>query len=179
MPAQHRKTLAKELGGDPGSADANHFGRLAGFTNRKEKYFKNNLYPFVYCREATGKHVENYQKIRDWVAAKTLLNKNIETNIENINVENNPKTKSKLVFKKYFEQYEKKVYKENKNLDISTGDFAVVCRMIKEGYDRNHIFNDFKLNSRNLLTRKGRYIDDYINRTIDAAAVRCKMKPET
>jgi hypothetical protein len=32
------RTLAQQFGGDPGAADWRHFGRLAGFTNRKEKY---------------------------------------------------------------------------------------------------------------------------------------------
>ena len=32
------RTLAEKFGGDRGAADWRHFGRLAGFTNRKEKY---------------------------------------------------------------------------------------------------------------------------------------------
>jgi hypothetical protein len=150
---------------------------LAGFTNRKEIYCKNDLFPYVYCREATGKHVENYQKIREWAATKTLITENREINTDIIIIENKQSTKRKFVFKKYFDQFEKRVNMANKTLDISKGDFAVVCRMLKEGYDRNHIFNDFKLNSRNITSRKGRYVDDYINRTIEAAAERCKLKP--
>jgi RepB DNA-primase from phage plasmid len=50
--AQH---LAKEFGGDTGAADWRHFGRLAGFTNRKEKYRQDNgLFPFVRLKEASG-----------------------------------------------------------------------------------------------------------------------------
>ena len=49
------KVLANRFGGDPSSADWRHFGRLAGFTNRKEKYRNpNGLFPFVKLIDAKG-----------------------------------------------------------------------------------------------------------------------------
>ena len=48
------RALAKEFGGDLGAADWRHFGRLAGFTNRKEKYKADGLFPFVMLRQANG-----------------------------------------------------------------------------------------------------------------------------
>jgi hypothetical protein len=50
------RTLAQQFGGDPGAADWRHFGRLAGFTNRKEKYrdATTGLHPFVRLIEVTG-----------------------------------------------------------------------------------------------------------------------------
>ena len=50
------RLLARRFRGDPASADWRHYGRLAGFTNRKEKYRKENgLYPFVLLHEASGR----------------------------------------------------------------------------------------------------------------------------
>src|SRR5260370_30327743 len=50
------RVLARRFLADPASADWRHYGRLAGFTNRKEKYRKENgLYPFVLLHEATGR----------------------------------------------------------------------------------------------------------------------------
>lgn len=47
------RTLAEKFEGDLGSADWRHFGRLSGFTNRKEKYrMENGLFPFVRIVEA-------------------------------------------------------------------------------------------------------------------------------
>lgn len=61
------RVLCKELGGDPGSADWRHFGRLAGFTNRKIKYQnENGMFPF--CRLAEDKGV-TYER-RDEVIEK-------------------------------------------------------------------------------------------------------------
>ena len=49
------RALAQRFGGDPGAADWRHFGRLAGFTNRKSSRRQDNgLYPFVYLIEGTG-----------------------------------------------------------------------------------------------------------------------------
>ena len=50
------RTLAEKFGGDRGAADWRHFGRLAGFTNRKAKYVdaSTGLYPFVLLIEAGG-----------------------------------------------------------------------------------------------------------------------------
>lgn len=50
------RELAERFGGDPGAADWRHFGRLAGFTNRKEKYRDQatGLHPFVKVVEANG-----------------------------------------------------------------------------------------------------------------------------
>jgi hypothetical protein len=50
------RALTEKFGGDRGAADWRHFGRLAGFTNRKAKYLDatTGLYPFVLLVEATG-----------------------------------------------------------------------------------------------------------------------------
>ena len=50
------RALAAKFSGDCGAADWRHFGRLAGFTNRKAKHFdaRTGLYPFVRLIEAGG-----------------------------------------------------------------------------------------------------------------------------
>jgi hypothetical protein len=51
------RALAEKFGGDRDAADWRHFGRLAGFTNRKAKYMdvSTGLYPFVRLIEAEGR----------------------------------------------------------------------------------------------------------------------------
>jgi len=50
------KEIAKRFGGDLSSADWRHFGRLAGFTNRKpERLLPNGFAPFVRLRRCEGK----------------------------------------------------------------------------------------------------------------------------
>jgi len=49
------RLLASRFGGDLASADWRHYGRLAGFTNRKDKYRKaDGTFPFVRLHESTG-----------------------------------------------------------------------------------------------------------------------------
>jgi hypothetical protein len=49
------RELASRFEGDTKAADWRHFGRLAGFTNQKEKHRQpNGLFPFVRLIEATG-----------------------------------------------------------------------------------------------------------------------------
>src|SRR5712692_501676 len=49
------RLLASRFGGDPASADWRHYGRLAGFTNRKDKYRRTDgTFPYVRLHEATG-----------------------------------------------------------------------------------------------------------------------------
>jgi hypothetical protein len=50
------RALAEKFGGDRGAADWRHFGRLAGFTNRKNRYRDANtgLHPFVKLVQASG-----------------------------------------------------------------------------------------------------------------------------
>lgn len=50
------RALSERFGGDTKAADWRHFGRLAGFTNRKEKYRspETGFHPFVKLIEANG-----------------------------------------------------------------------------------------------------------------------------
>ena len=49
------RALASRFEGDTKAADWRHFGRLAGFTNQKEKHRQpNGLFPFVRLIESTG-----------------------------------------------------------------------------------------------------------------------------
>ena len=50
------RALAEKFGGDRGAADWRHFGRLAGFTNRKNRYrdAATGLHPFVKLVQASG-----------------------------------------------------------------------------------------------------------------------------
>jgi len=49
------KELAERYGGDPNAADWRHNGRLAGFTNRKEEHQRpDGRYPYVLLRDASG-----------------------------------------------------------------------------------------------------------------------------
>ena len=66
--------MAQRFGGDPGAADWRHFGRLSGYTNRKDKYKgSDGLYPFVRLMESSG---TEYEKGKEFLTAvRTQLEK--------------------------------------------------------------------------------------------------------
>jgi DNA primase RepB-like protein len=66
------RALAERFGGDTGAADWRHFGRLAGFTNRKQKYVdaQTGLYPFVRLSEASGKVYPRAQQFLEELRAR-------------------------------------------------------------------------------------------------------------
>src|SRR6266700_2414414 len=69
------RVLARRFLGDPASADWRHYGRLAGFTNRKEKYrdAATGLHPYVRLVHASG---ESYAEGRTFLAqVRTELEK--------------------------------------------------------------------------------------------------------
>lgn len=64
------RALAEKFGGDKGAADWRHFGRLAGLTNRKQKYQDlDGRYPFVRLIEAGGRP---YAESEPFLAQVTL-----------------------------------------------------------------------------------------------------------
>jgi hypothetical protein len=79
MSSSAAKELAKRFGGDLSSADWRHFGRLAGFTNRKpERLLPNGLAPFVRLRQCAGKiydaariFLEELKSLADQTAAES------------------------------------------------------------------------------------------------------------
>jgi len=71
------RALAEQFGGDLGSADWRHYGRLAGFTNRKEKHRQEDgRFPFVRLVHASGDVYPNandfLQRIEDNLEAARL-----------------------------------------------------------------------------------------------------------
>jgi hypothetical protein len=71
------QALAERFDGDPGSADWRHFGRLAAFSNRKDKHRQpGSHYPFVRLVHATGEIYEQatqfVESIEDQVYKKRV-----------------------------------------------------------------------------------------------------------
>ncbi|MDR0571495.1 MAG: RepB family DNA primase [Rickettsiales bacterium] len=174
MPKEQRKIVAvafaKEFNGDLASASANHYGRLAGFTNRKPKHFKNNCFPFVRYRNGTGRHAEKSYEIRAWAANQQVkaINKSIISDLSiRYQKRNHVNSSIDHIFNKYFDEFIQ--HNNNNDIDISLGDFAVASRMLKEGYPNKGIIEAIINNSPNIDIRKANHIENYALRTVLAA----------
>jgi hypothetical protein len=166
MPKEQRKIVAvamcDEFGGDPASTAANHFGRLAGFTNRKLKYLTGKGFPFILCRSSTGQHAEKSDKIRAWAKAKEMSTKDSNDKNRQLLFVSPSKSLTKigpdLTFISYFDQWLKHIKAKNKDEDLSRGDFAVAARMLKEGYTKSEIIAALIAYSPDINSRKGNHI---------------------
>jgi hypothetical protein len=70
------RALAEQFGGDKGAADWRHFGRLAGFTNRKAKYQgADGLFPYVRLVAASGAVYPNADQFIGEIEKKLTIDK--------------------------------------------------------------------------------------------------------
>jgi hypothetical protein len=161
------KILCKKYDADKNSAHGEHFGRLAGFTNRKIDYVdENGMYPFVLLESYSGKIAENSkQLIKD---ATNVVNS--KHKIEHIvfnyvpNLENN-----RIDEEWYFKVWETLKKKFETNLDYSFADWVISLKMYSKGCSFDFV-KDCIINSSFLLEdRKKGHIEDYALRTASRA----------
>lgn len=159
------KQLSEIYNADENSSDIGHFFRLAGFTNRKQKYCKNGLYPFVKFYNGSGKTCTKGQEYIDSLSNKIESIKKESSNNENkISIIDDNKNQNNCFL------YIKKIYETNNDFnDLSALDYKVAYYSIKKGFDINDIKIAIKQLSFNIENRKKGHIDDYINRTISNA----------
>ncbi|MBL4729719.1 MAG: hypothetical protein JKY40_10520 [Gammaproteobacteria bacterium] len=158
------------------SADWRHFGRLAGFTNRKTLHIDElGKSPYVLLQEYKGTQIANGQELvrralkwhEDYTAEK---NKSDGLLV----ISTHPPSKDAL---KYFESVyaslEARFGKPLKNrpgnvFGESEADFVVCLKMLQAGYDRETVASTLLACSPNLDTRKKGHINNYIKLTLDA-----------
>jgi hypothetical protein len=171
--------FAKRFGGDPASADAGHYGRLAGFTNRKPKHFMNGMYPYTVLRSDYGRQAGKSIMIRQWAAARDLEEAQ-KANEKEISHKETGKKKYVIgindpdtFFLRFHSEWLSGRIQRKLSIDLSIGDYAVAYKMVLLGYTDQDIFNAMERNSPDISVRKQNHVSDYINRTI--AAVKKRM----
>lgn len=158
------KALAIRYGADLNSADWRHFGRLAGFTNRKPKHVNEvGQYPFVILRSArqVKANAELLELGRQQLLQDSRKQKQF-TVLSGERVENAVE---------YFQQSWVQITKAmSGETDCSQVDWLIVCNMVRLRYSKQDIFHALLQASPNLCDRKQGHVEDYISRTIEKAA---------
>lgn len=166
--ANQRKEIARELAkeheADPNSADATHYGRLAGFTNRKDKYTdKRGLQPWVLLRESTGRAA----KLGSFLIESAVFR-----------IEEGKKTELKAIVEQEKTSNDRAAIdvflSEMKGLtkrfdDLSRCDFIAAMKLFDEGYTKEVIENAMLEGSPELEKRKGKRAFEYVQRTVARA----------
>ncbi len=156
------RKLAEHFGGDLGAADWRHFGRLAGFTNRNEKYRSDaGLYPFVLLSEHSGsQYVEGTKFIAE-------VQSSIDAEQETKQAHSN-RAQIRPVEPRLLKQIESFRCDSRYGGDSTRSDLAYAIYAMSHGLDDAAI--GAALRSRDL-AHKGteRRQDDYVERTIHKA----------
>lgn len=166
------KALAKQYDGDPNSADWRHFGRLAGFTNRKPEHVSEaGSCPWVLCHEASG-HIAQ---------AGEMMIRRAEEAIERMMMEKDKAERIKAAYEaserpvrafsgvhEYQRQLRLLHERYGADMDYSKADFMISRDMVANGYPLDTVAEAIYHASPGLAKRKAGHENDYIERTINA-----------
>lgn len=167
--------LAKEYGGDPNSADWRHYGRLAGFTNRKPEHVDDRgRSPYVLSHESPGKLAEMAPELlktaqeRVFRAEATLESKKRLEALEGFKPlghgwMSDPSHEYKRQAQKLLERY-------GSRTDYSKLDWMIATDMAKSGrFSAEGIAQAIEQHSPEVSTRKAGHVHDYARRTAEKA----------
>ena len=165
------KQLSEIYFADKNSSDTGHFFRLAGFTNRKRKYLKNGVFPFVKLYIGKNKTCSKGQEYIDRIM-KGIENGLIELPVSPVEITTRPAIKAGKKEKNGCFLYIEKIYKTGNLSDLSAVDFKTVKYALAKGFEINDIKEAIRRLSPNIESRKKGHIDDYLSRTINKAMLR-------
>lgn len=162
---QVAKLLAERYGGDPNSADWRHYGRLAGFTNRKPIYNR----PYVLAEQCNGKLADSalhlLAEARERIAEgeATLLAKSSSTPIQaRLKRDCDPASYAISFYRTLAQKYAG-------SFDPSRADCMVASDLLQMGLNADQVGYILEQTSPNLTSRKQGHIEDYLQRTVAAA----------
>lgn len=163
------KVIAQEYGGDVDSADWRHYGRLAGFTNRKPAHVqRDGKYPFVLLSESGGKLADNRMALLGR-ASQELAKREAEREERRKALAAPPKGgETGTAITIYRGSVERLVERYGASLDRSRMDWMIVTDLAQRGFAREQIEAAMYECSLALDTRQSR-ADRYIQTTLDNA----------
>jgi hypothetical protein len=168
------KYLAKQYDADPNSADWRHYGRLAGFTNRKPAHTdERGRNPFVLAHESPGKAARNAQELLARV--ETAIDKG-EAQKESLRRrealwEAQPNAGNRYdPVQEYQRQAKRLLARYGRDADFSRLDWMIATDMAASGHWlARDIERGIRECSPNIESRKTGHLEDYAKRTAEKA----------
>ena len=181
------RRLAEDYGGDRGSMDATHYGRLAGFTNRKpERRQKDGRYPWVLLREhggqpasaaadlvaaAEAKIAEQEQQKEQQDQVRQAQVREAVVQAPRVGALRNPVDEYRSEMKGLTNRFRSEIEDPgNSRWTMSKCDFVVAAKMLGRGHDPDAVMLAMREASPDLDRRKAGHVEDYVQRTVRAAA---------
>lgn len=176
QPVSVRKEMAKGLAtkydADQNSADGQHYGRLAGFTNQKEKYKRHDRSPYVLCRQSSGKGAVIAPTLETWAIEKLESNRiKQEKQDRKLAILSTNCYQKRPKSLEAYRQEAQKLYQNAKGEDLSRIDWLVASKMLDRGYKPELIKKAILEASPEIIERKTGHVEDYVNRTVDKAVI--------
>lgn len=169
------KMMAKKYGADMNSADWKHYGRLAGFTNRKPEHLNEiGKSPFVLSHESTGKLAESSERVmaivKNYLDEQKTRKEKLDRMIA-IDTHRTPilATKNLDPTSYYLERQKSLKTQYAKDYDISRADFMISKELYRKKVTVEKITETLLQASPELAERKKGHIDDYLSRTVAKA----------
>jgi len=156
------KIAAKAFGGDLRSTDHAHYGRLAGFTNRKpSRILPNGMHPFVLLREWSGRVASNADRLLDRARREVAEAKAAVVPDHTVGVAGvgsaaglpDPEAEYRSLLRRYPDP------------DLSRIDFMVAKSLAQKGYSVLQIVSAIMAYSPHIEDRKRGHVQDYADRT--------------
>ena len=170
--------LAKKYDADPNSADSRHYGRLAGFTNRKPEHQEYGRSPYVLCRQSSGSTNSKSSRLEMW-GVREVERKQLEAELRDrqLAILATDTTRSRPDVVTAYRQEAKNIYDEYGNMtDTSRLDWHVTGKLLDRGYRPGAIKKAMAEASPDIDARKKGHVEDYVNRTVDKAVVAREKK---
>ncbi|PSB40878.1 DNA topoisomerase [Cyanosarcina cf. burmensis CCALA 770] len=169
LATQAAKLLAERYGGDTNSADWRHYGRLAGFTNRKPEYRS----PYVLAERCNARDATRSADIlaeasrrlterQKYSSATTPPSTPLDTSPRPLKRDLDP-------IRYATDQYHALAQRYGAEFDESRADFMVASDLLEMGLSASQVSATLEQTSPNLLRRKEGHVADYLERTIVAA----------
>jgi hypothetical protein len=160
--------LAKRYGGDPNSADSQHYGRLAGFTNQKPEHTRDGRQPYVLAHECPGQTataapawLERIEQGMDQAAALQERQKRLSALRAA-----RPGYGGHDPVGEYRRQALRLMTQYGEGMDLSRLDWMIAQDMAKSGrFTVLDIEKGLREGSPNVESRKAGHIEDYARRT--------------
>jgi len=174
VPAETRHLVARELAkryaGDLNSADSRHYGRLAGFTNRKSEHERDGKHLYVLAHECTGRVATK--------AADTLAR--ADEHLDKASASKERQRRLKAIgdaaqigragqsdpVRVYQSQAQRLMQRYGAQADYSRMDWMIACDMAQSGsFTLQDIERGIREGSPNIESRKSGHMENYARRT--------------
>lgn len=165
--------LAKAIGADKGAADWRHFGRLAGYTNRKPERRTEKGPPYAKLTTDTGHPVAKHGPALLSAARKQISAEEAKRAADaelqaRLSAERRARAQATGRVARDVVDVVAEARERYHKPDASAADFSAALSALRRGYDRDAVADALRVVSPALAERHPN-VDDYLERTLDNA----------